>query len=63
MVWDAFKAYVRGQYISNIAAVNKKQKIDTQVLQTQVELQKEKYGLDPSISNFNTMMAASLHMM
>lgn len=62
IVWDAFKAYV--QVISIFAAVNKKQKANIQVLQTQTELQNEKYSLDPSIINFDIMMAAQrdLHM-
>lgn len=48
-------------------AVNKKQKINIHVLQTQIELQKEKYSLDPSIIIFDIMMAVQrdlhLHMM
>lgn len=66
IVLDAFKAYLRGQYISNISAVNKKQKVRIQELQMQIEFQKEKYGQDSSCTNFDLMMAAQrdlhLHM-
>lgn len=57
MEWDAFKAYVWGKYILATAAIRKKQKANTRVLQMQKELQRENYSLDPNTTIFNIMMA------
>lgn len=66
IVWDAFKAYTRGQYISTIASVKKQQGQQTQVLQQSVDDQAAAYSADPTPSHFDLLNAAqstlNLHM-
>lgn len=56
LVWDAFKAYTRGQYISSIAALKADQSATTHFLQRSVEDQSD--NLDPCLENFESLMGA-----
>lgn len=53
-----FKEFVRGQYISAIAAVQKGQKTNTRSLQIHLELQKEIYGSDSNTNYLDILMDA-----
>lgn len=57
-VWDTFKAYTRGQYISIIASVKKQQGRETYRLQQMVEDQTLIYSTDPTAAHFDALNAA-----
>lgn len=63
-VWDAFKAYTRGQYISAIKAVHRAQQVKTDALWASVEEQTAQYAIDSSEINFNGLLHAkqALHL-
>lgn len=58
VIWDAFKAYTRGQYISSIASIKKQQLQETQLLQQSVTDHTSTYSADPMPAHFDLLRAA-----
>lgn len=59
-VWDAFKAFTGGHYISAIKAV----KLNNQSSTTILQIKSNQYALDPSTTNFDLLKATkrALHL-
>lgn len=57
IIWDAFKAYTRGQYISSIANIKKQQKTETQSLQQSVTDHTTTDSSDATPAHFDQLMA------
>lgn len=58
MVWDAFKAFTRGHYISAIKAAKVHQTATTESLKSKIEMAPDQYGSDQSASNFDLLQAS-----
>lgn len=58
MIWDAFKAFSRGQYISSIAGIHREQAAIATALQQAVQCQSDIYTTDPTNTHFDLLNAA-----
>lgn len=65
MIWDAFKAHSRGQYISAVAAVRAEQREIVYSLQTKVDQALTQHSSSPTATNFDYLssLKRDLHLL